>query len=104
LANAERDVEGDLDSLRKVIDQGYSAKDEEGGMRRGTGLRNIGSLLVKSAAHGRLSLLSGTALYYNDWPSGHAFVDVGPLSWQGTIVALTFRKPSAPINIYDYVR
>lgn len=104
LRAAGRDVSDSLDAIRKVLNQGLSAKDEFGDIHRGTGLRNTRAVIANRDISGEFLILSGNAAYWQSSSSGERFVQLSKTEWNGTIVMLQLRKPVTPFNLYSYVR
>ncbi|MGK7371021.1 MAG: hypothetical protein ACNS64_12475 [Candidatus Halalkalibacterium sp. M3_1C_030] len=104
LDNAGRDVDNDIDAVKKVIKHHLSAKDEFGSQKRGTGIKNTINLLSNDELNGYFCVISGRAGYYIDNSGRNHFINLTDVSWNGTIVGMGFQKPSKQVNIYEYIR
>lgn len=104
LDNAGRNVESHMDALQKVIRQHFSAKDEFGSQKRGTGIKNTINLLLNNELNGYFCIISGTAAYYIDNNGRNHFIDFTKVKWNGTIICMGFQKPPKHIDIYEYIR
>lgn len=104
LANAGREVQDSDDAMLKVINEGWSAKYDEGINARGTGIRNTISVLTNDIVKGEFSILSGSSLYCCSHTRGSQFFRLQEYDWNGTIVTMRFNKPASRMNIYDYIR
>lgn len=104
LREAGRDVTDSQDAMKKILNEGLSAKDEFGETHRGTGLRNTRAVISSREINGQFLLLSGDAAYLHSSAQGENLVQLSNACWNGTIVMLQLQKPVSPFNLYDYVR
>lgn len=104
LQGAGREVANSLDAVRKVIQQQLSAKSEEGGMVRGTGIRNTVNVLSNDVVQGEFSVLTGNAVYCKGAGKAEVFFEIPDFEWGGTIINIRVHKPARRVNIYDYVK
>ncbi|MBU1627177.1 hypothetical protein KKB18_07385, partial [bacterium] len=103
LKNANRDVKDDYDALRKIVETGLSAKNEDGIMKRGTGIANTLSVLTNEIVKGEFFIMSGNS-YFRKTTKVEEFSQFDDYSWQGTIVMLRLNKPKEGFDLYEYIK
>ncbi len=104
LKNAGRDVKDSQDALRKILETGLSAKTEYGEKERGTGIKNIRSVITNKEINGELFIMSGNSAFFHSAKSGEIFINFKDYFWRGTIVMMKLNKPINTFNLYDYVK
>lgn len=102
LLAAKRDVTSSEDAIKKIIEQGLSAKNEFGDIHRGTGLRMTRKAITSSEIKGEFLIASGDAAYIEK-TGETTLLNLSNSSLCGTIIMLKFEKPAVFPNIYDYV-
>lgn len=104
LRAAGRDIAGDHDALRKILETGLSAKIDYGDAIRGTGIKNTMAAITSKEINGEFFIMSGKSAYLHSADLGKKFISFDDYSWKGTIVVLKLNKPSSVFNLYDYVK
>jgi len=103
LVSAGRNVSNPKSALERVVREHLSAKDEFGLITRGYGILTARRLLVNNDVLGQISILTGNALFTDEYPGGSIIRDFSNFVWQGTLVHMQFRNPEKRLVYTDYV-
>lgn len=101
LKRAGRDVKNSEDALRKILEEGLSAKTEYGQIKRGTGIRNTRRLITNKEIRGEFFILSGNAAFLHSSTEGEKLFELTSYFWRGTLVMGRLNKPA---NTFDWTK
>jgi hypothetical protein len=103
LSAAHRDVLDSHDAIKKVLEEGLSAKDEFGSVKRATGIRNTRKALTNRDIDGEFLLLSGDSAFLHSSREGEKLIRLQNFVWNGTIIMLKINCPERIFDMYKYV-
>ncbi len=103
LKNAGRNVEDSFDALKKIIEQGLSAKTNDPDSIRGTGIKNMRDSIINQDINGEFILISGNAGFFQSFQR-EQLITIKDYFWKGTILVMKINKPLTVFNMLRYVR